>query len=157
MYWKEVLTTFVMFVKAETLLHLFQLSKIPMRRVLAILLLSLYVSYSTECFELLKIPALVEHFYDHKEENKDMSLWSFLCLHYGHGDVNDADRDEDMKLPYKSVDCNNGLTYLTLLPEINFEINLPKYQPKDKSETDFYLSRIYSSDQSSIWQPPKIA
>ena len=71
MYWKEVLTTFVMFVKAETLLHLFQFSKIPMRRVLAILLLSLYVSSSTECFELLKIPALVEHFYDHKEENKE--------------------------------------------------------------------------------------
>lgn len=128
-----------------------------MRSALASLLLILYVSSSTECFELLKIPALMEHFYDHKDENQSMSLWSFLCLHYGHGEVNDKDRDEDMKLPYKSVDCNNGLTHLTLLPEIHFEINRPKYQPKDKSETDFYLSRIYSSEQESIWQPPKIA
>lgn len=129
-----------------------------MRRVLAILLLSLYVSSSTECFELLKIPALVEHFYDHKEENQSMTLWSFLCLHYGHGDVNDGDRDKDMKLPYKSADCNNGLTYLTIIPEINYyEIGHHKLLAEGKTETDFYISRLYSSDKGSIWQPPKIA
>lgn len=128
-----------------------------MRKLFAIAFLSLYMFSSTECFELLKLPALVGHFYQHQEENKSITLWSFLCMHYAHGDVNDSDRDQDMKLPYKSADCNNGLAFVIIIPDNNYEFNRIKSPRKNKADNNFYLSRFYSSNYGSIWQPPKIA
>lgn len=128
-----------------------------MRKVIALTFLSLYMFSSTECFELLKFPALVNHFYHHQEEQKSMTLWSFLCMHYAHGDVNDIDREEDMKLPYKSIDCNNGLAFIILIPENNFELSKINFTKKDKADNEFYLNGFNSSNFGSIWQPPKIA
>lgn len=128
-----------------------------MRKLIAIAFLSLYVFSSTECSELLKLPALVDHFYQHQEENKSITLWSFLCMHYAHGDVNDADRDQDMKLPYKSVDCNNNFVFIIILPENNFDLSKIILPIENKANNDFYLNRFYSSNCVSIWQPPKIA
>jgi len=126
-----------------------------MRKLLAIAFLSLYMFSSTECFELFKLPVLIDHFYNHKEEDKSINLWTFLCMHYAHGDVNDSDRDEDMKLPFKSID-NSSFSAITLIPNNNFDLVTIKLKKEDKVKNNFYRNCFISSSHSSIWQPPKI-
>ena len=72
------------------------------------------------------------------------------------GDVNDSDRDEDMKLPFKSID-NSSFSTITLIPNDNFELVNFKFKKEDKVKNNFYRNCLISSSHSSIWQPPKIA
>ena len=53
-----------------------------MRRVLAILFLSVYLISTTEFGQLLKFPMLVEHYFEHKEKNSQITVIEFLALHY---------------------------------------------------------------------------
>lgn len=112
---------------------------------------------TTELYQLLKLPFLVEHFIEHKEQNKDITLMQFLYLHYAYGDVKDADYEEDMKLPFKShnhtittniVDAvANTVLKITLYPK-------PYFVPSKIiiiSEEAFFASSYHSN----IWQPPK--
>ena len=128
-----------------------------MRQFLAIALLSLYVFTSTECNELLKLPQLVSHFKEHQEEQKGITLWQFLCDHYAKGDIFDADRHKDMKLPYKSLDANHVLAYNIIPAIISIEIIKPVCSQTLKTPIDYYSNAFCSNNFSFIWQPPKIA
>lgn len=127
-----------------------------MRQFLAIALLSLYLFTSTEVHELLKLPQLVDHFSDHKQEQKGITLWQFLCDHYAHGDKIDDDRDKDMKLPYKSIDCNHVVTFNVIPSIISIEIVKPDSFQKLEIPNSFYSNDFCSNNFSFIWQPPKI-
>ena len=126
-----------------------------LRKIISISLLSMYLLCATELHQLLKLPLLMEHFVEHKKENRDLTLWGYLCIHYAHGAVEDADHAKDMKLPFKS---NEGCTdsNITAFVPNNFAsevekpvINEPKCFP---SHDETFLT---SSFLSNIWQPPK--
>lgn len=70
-----------------------------MKKLISILLLSLYLVSTTEVYQLLKIPALVEHYWEHKKLNPEMSLTAFLRTHY-ENPVKDGDYGKDQKLPF---------------------------------------------------------
>lgn len=127
-----------------------------MRKFFALSFLALYVFTSTEFHEIMKLPNLVSHYNEHKEENKDMSLWKFLCIHYAHGDVMDDDRDKDMKLPYKSIDCHASTLVVTLPPTHQFEFQNNVNFHEEKEQNSYYKNSSYSDNFISIWQPPKI-
>ncbi|KFF11290.1 hypothetical protein N6B72_01115 [Chryseobacterium soli] len=124
-----------------------------MRKFISIILLSFYLVSTTELYQLLKIPVLIEHFMEHKEQNAEMTLMSFLKMHYDHP-VKDADYQTDQKLPF--IVHSSPLTLLfTISPNITFEV-------KKQIITDHH-EKIYSYDEpfydkdaiNSIWQPPK--
>jgi hypothetical protein len=104
---------------------------------------------------LLKLPLLVEHFIEHREENKNITLWQLLHIHYGMGDVKDGDYDKDMKLPFKTHDnCVTALSSV-YLPSAKVSIEKPiqflqkeSFVKKDQS--------LLTSFLSNIWQPPRI-
>lgn len=127
-----------------------------MRRIFSILFLFIYMFSVIEIHEYIKIPALLEHFTEHKKEDKSITLWKFLCLHYAHGDVKDADHEKDMKLPFKSVDNCNALTIATLLPENKFIFDSPFVPIYNRTITKFHNQFSSISSLNSIWQPPKI-
>lgn len=112
----------------------------------------------TEIHQLLKTPKLVEHFLEHKSENKGITLISFLEMHYLNGFTKDADFEKDMKLPFKASQ-DNCFSFVVVLPtpakfELNtdpslFEIHTPNIIQKRQVFISNYLS--------AIWQPPKIA
>ncbi|HAN39044.1 MAG TPA: hypothetical protein DCQ29_09100 [Chitinophagaceae bacterium] len=56
----------------------------------------------TELRELCKLPLLVQHFKEHRQENPTMSLMAFLKLHYLEVQQKDADFQQDMELPFKA-------------------------------------------------------
>jgi hypothetical protein len=127
-----------------------------MRQFTAIALLSLYLFTSTDFSELLKIPQLAQHFKEHQEEEEGITFSEFVFNHYTKGDVYDADRDQDMKLPYKSIDFTHAVSF-TVIPTI---ISIDFLKTTDfeelKSPINFYTARFSSENFSSIWQPPKI-
>lgn len=127
-----------------------------MRQSIALTLLFLYLFTSTEFSELLKFPLLVEHYKEHKQEHPEITFASFVCQHYTQGEVEDADKDQDMKLPYKTIDFTHTTSF-TVLPTItSFEFNEIIAFELLKAPLNCY-NVIFSSDNfSSIWQPPKI-
>jgi hypothetical protein len=127
-----------------------------MRKYLAITFLALYVFTSTEFHEIMKLPNLVSHYNEHKEENKNLTLWKFLCIHYAHGDVFDDDRDKDMKLPYKSTDCHASSLVITLPPTHHYELPFNHSFEEEKKQNIYYHNTFCSDNFQSIWQPPKI-
>lgn len=129
-----------------------------MKKYVSILLLFFYVFSMTEVHQLLKTPKLVEHYLEHKNENKETTLISFLEMHYLNGFTKDADFEKDMKLPFKASQ-DSCFSFVVVLPtpekfELSidfalFEIHTPNIIQKRQVFISNYLS--------AIWQPPKIA
>ena len=128
-----------------------------MKKIIAISLLLSYQMATTELYQLLKLPVLIEHFMEHKAQNKNITLFEFLCLHYAHGDVRDADYEKDMKLPFKThsncFSTNIIAVVVNLTPKITLPVKSNFAELKiiiPSEETTF--SSLYLSN---IWQPPK--
>ena len=56
--------------------------------------LTIYLFSFTEVKEVLKIPALIEHYQEHKSENKNISIIGFIALHYLSGSQKDSDYEK---------------------------------------------------------------
>lgn len=128
-----------------------------MKRALAISFLSLFLLSSTGFHELLKVPALVNHYQEHQQEMPDITLWQFLCIHYAQGEVMDADHDKDMKLPYKTMDNCSTATYIPLVSEEPFDFEKRIPLAMTKTIPSYYNEIIINHSLNSIWQPPKIS
>ena len=126
-----------------------------MKRIIALTFLSLYLISTTELHQLLKLPALVEHFSEHQQKDKTMTLWKFLCIHYANGNKKDADYEKDSKLPFKTADNCNSFNHITLLPEQKFCFNTIFLSTEKKEIQKYHPSFSISNYLKSIWQPPK--
>ena len=123
---------------------------------MAIVLLSFYLLSATELSQLLKIPAFVSHFNEHQAEDKDITLWEFLHIHYAQGDVKDADYEEDMKLPFKTHDIGFAQISIAVPPSFLFILNEKPIVFFNKTKKQFFTDeKVFNSYQSAIWQPPK--
>ncbi|WP_026905254.1 hypothetical protein [Pedobacter glucosidilyticus] len=126
-----------------------------MKKIIAILLLSIHLIATTELYQLLKLPILVEHLIEHKMQDNNITIFEFFSMHYALEDVRDADYERDMQLPFKThnhinqVDCNVNLPQYSLnvitLPTIIQQHNTPVYR-------SLFIHSVYLS---TIWQPPK--
>lgn len=127
-----------------------------MKKYISILLVSIYLFSMTEVHQLLKMPSLVEHYFLHKNANKELTLLSFLEMHYLNGNHMDADSKHDMQLPFKNMQDNHPNVVVTLPTDfVLFEI-----EPVLKQDAAIIVSKsqvLESNYLKSIWQPPKIA
>lgn len=129
-----------------------------MRRVLAILFLSVYLISTTEFGQLLKFPMLVEHYFEHKEKNSQITVIEFLALHYEGNHLenhpHDGDYEHDQQLPFLvHTDVLNVSFVLT--PPFSFEIEMKNLVGKETKALP--LDDTFSDNNylSAIWQPPK--
>lgn len=125
-----------------------------MRKTISIAFLFVYLFSATELSQLVKLPTLVEHFSEHKQQNKAMSFWDFMCIHYAGKFSKDNDYEKDMKLPFKAHDTSQSFIFVANQPVTpfmpTFTVNLQQKTFSHYDEqflTSFYLS--------CIWQPPK--
>lgn len=124
-----------------------------MKKLISILLLSLYLVSTTELYQLLKMPLLVEHYMEHKELNPEMSLTAFLKTHYDHP-VKDSDHDKDQRLPFVSHASLLSIVF-TLNPALDFHCTEKVFTPIAIKQT-FYKSALYNKEiLNSIWEPPR--
>lgn len=125
-----------------------------MKRILAILFLSLYLTTSTELHELFKLPVLYVHFIEHQSENKTLSLVEFLSQHYSQHQDHDNDLKKDAKLPFKT--CQNDVTHIQWFEP--HEMYWQQYNPVFSIEKPSILSNqvILPLEQlNAVWHPPK--
>lgn len=126
-------------------------------KIIAVLLMTIYLFSANPVKELLKLPLLAEHYYDHQEENQKANLLSFLIQHYFIENGTDKDANEDNKLPFKSAESISTITLVYLLPAYQCNSFLNSIQSKDIRF--FIRNDIFSHAQflATIWQPPRIA
>lgn len=127
-----------------------------LKKIIAISFLTIYILATTELGQLLKFPAFIQHYIEHKSENKDLTIVEFLMIHYSHGIVKDADYEKDMKLPFKTTSENSfSITAVASTPP-TINISLQEFhffERKKQYFGDEYF--IPASFFSNIWQPPK--
>ncbi len=126
-----------------------------MKKFSVILILTAYLFSTTELHQLLKLPVVFEHYFEHKQLNKDISFLDFLDMHYMHGSPQSIDYDQDMKLPFKTLDKCVGTTIPVIVPQ---NINIPIHLPVQLKKAQRFIMKdefIPSSYLSRIWQPPK--
>jgi hypothetical protein len=128
---------------------------VVVKKIISIFFFSVYLLATTQLSELLKLPVLVQHYMEHKLENKSLSFIDFLEIHYAHGSPRDADYDKDMKLPFKTIDNSNISSIHFYTPFPNFKQTPIVYLQNRKLLFSEYAFTYSSTFLSSIWQPPK--
>ncbi|MEJ8597191.1 hypothetical protein JSO62_00575 [Riemerella anatipestifer] len=113
------------------------------------------VSFS-EVREVLKLPVLIEHFVEHRNDNPEMSFGQFITLHYLSGDVHDDDYEEDMKLPFKSQNQNISSSIVLAMPtSFDFKIKSSKIY-KEKSQNFGYSDSFTIDNSDLVFHPPRL-
>ncbi|MFC4686856.1 hypothetical protein ACFO4P_07895 [Epilithonimonas pallida] len=124
-----------------------------MKKLISILLLSLYLVSTTELYQLLKMPLLIEHYFQHKNLNSEMSFTAFLKMHYDHP-VKDNDYDQDQKLPFVSHASPLSVVF-TVNPILDLHCIEKVYNPIGIKQI-LYENVLYNKEiLNSIWEPPK--
>lgn len=126
-----------------------------MKKLISILFLSLYLVSTTELYQLLKIPDLIEHYCEHKKLNPEMPFTAFLKTHYDHP-VKDGDDGKDQKLPFIIHSAPLALVFTVIAPGFSFET-------KNSNIRQTTSNKIPSKDEDfrfkgfagAVWEPPK--
>lgn len=127
-----------------------------LRKFLAIFFLLGFLS-SPSCFgELLKVPVLLHHYFEHHQPVDGMSLIDFFNEHYGEMQHEHQGQHEHDQLPFKQVGgsqvCSALIPDHTLVPEGPAAFSDFKDSPKATP----YHSLYDFMNHTTVWQPPRI-
>lgn len=125
------------------------------KKIIAVFLLLAYLLPVTAVTELLKLPQLVEHYYDHKTEGNSSSFIAYLFQHYCKEDGTDKDAAEDSRLPFKNSEQVVSVMVVSVKPPDTFcmlPVVLPLVKKVYKISNDDFISSQYLN---AIWQPPR--
>lgn len=124
-----------------------------LKKALVFIFIFAYLFSSTECSQLLKLPALFGHFEEHKKRDGNTTLWSFLCMHYSDSNTTDADEAKDRELPFKNhSDCQGTIKEITFQ---NLSFTLKPLCIEHRVLHSSCTNSFSASFLSCIWQPPK--
>jgi hypothetical protein len=120
----------------------------------AYIFLAIYLLGATELSQLLKIPLLIEHYTEHKLDNGNLSLLSFMYMHYVGDDGDTTDEQKDQNLPFKSAHFQMQNTVVFSL----FKYELPKiFVNMNCSVWPVMQSNSLSSIAlGSLFRPPRV-
>jgi hypothetical protein len=110
-----------------------------------------------EFHQFLRIPVLIQHFVEHRQQDPSISFMAFLKLHYVGEIVIDDDYQRDNELPFREADCCLITATVTCeCPGADVEITT-----HTEEITNEYI--LYDEDNHSlvsvadIFQPPRAA
>ncbi|TXI64558.1 MAG: hypothetical protein E6Q46_06900 [Flavobacterium sp.] len=125
-----------------------------MNKLIALFLISVFMCANTSIGQLLKIPNLIEHYIEHKNEltTASISFIDFLESHYSKNAENNPEEHQD--LPFKTFEIAS--TVFVLVNNANIQIQPVKAVINTKQKF-FYHQSFKSHLINTIWLPPKIA
>ncbi len=116
----------------------------------------MYLFSTTELYQLLKMPILIEHYIQHKSQNNNITLFKFLKMHYDHP-IKDADYEQDQKLPF-IVHSEHLVVVFTVTPRLNIEFKTHDFPLVSQEKIIAYDDLFLDVDHfNAIWQPPKFS
>ncbi|WP_229249003.1 hypothetical protein [Dyadobacter sandarakinus] len=109
---------------------------------------------ATSLCELLKVPALIKHFVEHKSINREIGFIDFLSMHYWGKDIDDNDDEKDGRLPFKKVEVHHHTNQLFIpsLEHFTFKnscVPLHRHYGPDKPQVAYYITL------GSLFRPPR--
>jgi len=124
-------------------------------KYLTLFLLASFIMVHTELHELFNIPALITHYFCHKQENPTQNIFDFLSEHYNtenhsHNDSN----TQHKKLPFKHDKIISNLSL-----SISQTFYLVFQYPFMRNIKVFILCNTVLPDLmlcKGIWQPPRM-
>ena len=125
-----------------------------MKKRAAYIFLGIYLLGATQLQQLLKMPLLLEHYKEHKLDNGNLSLISFMYQHYVGDDGNANDDQKDQNLPFKSAHFQLQNTVVFAV----FKYEVPKIiAPQNHSGWPVMQSYSLSTiTLDSLFRPPKV-
>jgi hypothetical protein len=124
-----------------------------MRQVVASVLLVIFLFTGTEFSQVLRLPSLVAHFFDHAAE-EDLSIAEFLYMHYAANSAHGHQHERDSQLPFKSGNGHHAQLSLMLPaahPEWPVFIAEGMGVAAEPAEAPF----VDGGCARMVWQPPK--
>ena len=126
-----------------------------MKRISAILAITIYLLGATDANQLLKIPFMVNHFIGHHQQNPSLTLAGFINMHYINP-VIDNDHEQDMKLPFKTHNEDGCMISAISMPILKFEVELPAIPNAPVTYTSMEANPYCFQPMATIFQPPRI-
>ncbi len=127
-----------------------------MKRILHIALLSFYLLTCTGLQELMRLPVLIQHFFEHKSIDREITFFDYLEHHYNDIPHTDDDEDRDNQLPFKAQDFFASNVVHHALPPAFGVIPKRVYQILPKQNILINNDHIpRSAFAGKVWQPPK--
>lgn len=123
-----------------------------MNKLIAYFLILVFMCANTSIGQLLKVPNLIEHYNEHKNEltTDSISFIDYIVSHYSKNADNNQDHEH---LPFKTLD-NSSSTFFafSIIPyQIQVVMSLISTQKK------FLYNKSFKSNLiASIWLPPKL-
>lgn len=127
-----------------------------MKKIISISILAIYLVSCTEFDQILRVPLLIAHFVEHKQETKDISFGEFILIHYVKEYSFGNDYEQDTSLPFKSVD-GNTIQVNAFIPLLSSCLKIKPIYAEDRKFNPFEQLFIDNAYLSSIWQPPKFS
>lgn len=124
-----------------------------MKKLILIISSVIFIGSSTELHELVRLPALLKHYAQHRSENGNLSLIDFLVIHYSENHPADNDDKDDDQLPFKSKE---SLTHIDTASPLTREYEDKQVFPPEKSITIQYTEGIPDKMSFSIFHPPRM-
>lgn len=124
-----------------------------MNKIIAIILVSIFMCANTSIGQLVKVPNLIEHYIDHKNDctSKSISFIDFLVLHYSKNAENNLEHQD---LPFKTFDTSSSSLFV--FSHFNYQIS-PVKTLVSNSKLFLYNESFQSNSIATIWLPPKIS
>ncbi|MFT4023752.1 MAG: hypothetical protein QM664_08215, partial [Flavihumibacter sp.] len=104
--------------------------------------------------QVLKLPVLVNHFIEHREQNPNIGFLFFLKEHYHKHTIMDNDDQRDQQLPFNGKDCLTASAQVCMEEPASLELRVPEATiareyniTPDCFQTNHHVH--------SIFQPPK--
>lgn len=116
----------------------------------------MFLSSTTELHELLKLPNLVYHFFEHRSEHSETSFTQFLQIHFlqEHNNHKDSGHDKGC-LPFQG-EHYHPVQLLHFYANNNTDFGLIPLSSSLKTQ---YFSQSFPASVylANIWQPPKFS
>ncbi|MDF2382543.1 hypothetical protein JMG10_13755 [Nostoc ellipsosporum NOK] len=127
-----------------------------MKTLAATFMLTIYLFASTEAGQLLKLPAIYQHYQEHCRSNASTDLLSFFSAHYwhpsGHQEKHPA---KHQHLPFKS---GRHLPVIPVAEPVYFTTQFPSaLEANTVSKVTLHQSPLASFPGKDVFQPPRLA
>ncbi len=118
-------------------------------------LAAVYLLPARPVTEFLKLPQLVQHYFEYRHQNHNSSFSAFLVQHYLKEDGTDKDAAEDSRLPFKSSEQILTSGFVSLYPPQPVTITPAVIFATEKKYTHRNNDRLPVKYPDAIWQPPR--
>ncbi|WP_410220564.1 hypothetical protein [Pedobacter sp.] len=103
----------------------------------------------------MKLPVLFQHYFEHKNLDKNITFWAYLTHHYSDIPHHDGDEARDMQLPFKTHDHSSGFAPALEPPLLGTfrKFSNTIHIPFTIRYNEDFISSAYNN---KVWQPPRV-